>query len=83
MEISDQVHWSDVYQRGGVLVTYEMSRRSAGSWRVQKDQLCLDRGKELGCGCYEVWLSGNKAQLRSGESRLPLDGVLQKPTNRH
>jgi hypothetical protein len=59
-----------------------MGHQTVGKWRVQKDQLCLDRGKELGSGCYEVWVSGKNVQLKNGESSLPLEGVLKKPTGR-
>ena len=79
MELTDQVHWGDVYQRNGTLVTTEMGRKTAGKWRVQKDRLCLERTTEFGSGCYEVWLSGNDVQLKNEESTLPLEGVLQRP----
>jgi len=42
-----------------------MGHKSAGKWRIQKDQLCLDTGKEPGGGCYEVWLSGRNVELRN------------------
>jgi hypothetical protein len=57
-----------------------MGHRSVGKWRVQKDQLCLDHGSEPGGGCYEVWLSGTKVELRNHTSSLPLEAVLQRPT---
>jgi len=79
MEMTDQVHWGDVYSRNGVLVTTEMGHKTSGKWRVQNDRLCLDRAKELGSGCYEVWMSGSDVQLKSKESSLPLEGVLQRP----
>jgi hypothetical protein len=82
MEMTDEVHWGDVYRRNGALITTEMGHKTVGKWRVQKDQLCLDRGKELGNGCYEVWLSGKNVQLKNGGSSLPLEGVLKKPTDR-
>jgi hypothetical protein len=82
MEMTDEVHWGDIYERSGTLTTYSMGHKTSGRWRVQKDQLCLDRGKEPGGGCYEVWLSGKDVQLRNQESSLPLEGVLQKPTDR-
>jgi len=41
-----------------------MGHKTLGKWRIQKDQLCLDRGKDPGSGCYEVWLSGKKVELR-------------------
>jgi hypothetical protein len=83
MELTDEVHWDDFYQQNGVLVTNEMGHKTMGKWRVQQDQLCLDRGRELGSGCYEVWLSGKNVQLKSKESTLPLEGVLEKPKVQH
>jgi hypothetical protein len=78
MELTDQVHWDDFYQQNGVLVTNEMGHKTSGKWRIEKDQLCLDRGRELGSGCFEVWISGKNVQLRNRESSLPLEGVLEK-----
>jgi len=77
MEFSDGVHWRDVFEKNGVLTGNSMGRKSVGKWRVHKDQLCLDRGQELGSGCYDVWSSGNKVELRAG-SGLPLEGVLRR-----
>ena len=82
MELTDEVHWDDLYQQNGVLVTNEMGHKTTGKWRIQKDQLCLDRGKELGSGCYDVWLAGKNVQLKNNESSLPLEGVLEKPKDR-
>ena len=81
MEMTDGVHWADVFGSGGVLTTYSMSHKAVGKWSVQKDELCLDRGKDDG-GCYQVWLSGKKIELRREGSSLPMEGVLQKPTAR-
>jgi hypothetical protein len=82
MELTDEVHWDDLYQPNGVLVTNEMGHKTMGKWRIQKDQLCLDRGREMGNGCYEVWLARKNVQLRNNESSLPLEGVLEKPKYR-
>jgi hypothetical protein len=79
MEMTDQVHWGDVFQPNGVLVTTEMGHKTNGQWRVQKDQLCLQRATEIGSGCYDVWLSSKNVQLRGKDSTLPLEGVLQRP----
>ncbi len=81
MEMTDEVHWSDVFERGGTLTSYAMSRKSSGRWRVQKDELCIDRGKDSG-GCYEVWLAGKKVELRRKGSDLPLEGILRPPSRR-
>lgn len=82
MEMTDEVHWSDVFERGGTLTTYSMSRKSTGKWHVQKDELCIERGKDDG-GCYQVWMAGKKVELRREGSKLPLEGVLTKPKDRH
>jgi hypothetical protein len=83
MEVTDQVHWNDFYQPGGMLISNEMGRKTTGKWRIQKDELCLERGRDLGSGCYEVWLSGKNMQLKTKDSNLPLEGVLEKPKDRH
>jgi hypothetical protein len=82
MELTDESHWGEVFERNGTLATHSMGHTSVGRWWVRKDQLCLDHGKEPGGGCYEVWVSGNNAELRNQTSTLPLEGVLQKPTDR-
>jgi hypothetical protein len=78
MEMTDEVHWSEVYRRDGTLITYEMGGKRSGKWWVQKDELCQDRGKDLKA-CYEVWISGRKVELRAGGSSMPLEGMLGPP----
>jgi hypothetical protein len=58
-----------------------MGHKSVGKWSVRKDELCIDKGTEPGGACYEVWLSGNKVELRQPDIELPLEGVLGKPTD--
>ena len=81
MEITDEAHWADVFAANGTLTSYSMGRKSTGKWSVQKDELCIDRGADDG-GCYQVWLSGRKVELRRDGSSLPLEGVLQKQSSR-
>jgi hypothetical protein len=81
MEITDEVHWADVFAANGTLTSYSMGRKTIGKWNVQKDELCVDRGKDDG-GCYQVWLAGKKVELRREGSKLPLEGVLQKQSVR-
>ena len=81
MEITDEAHWADVFAANGALTSYSMGRKSTGKWHVQKDTLCIDRGQDDG-GCYQVWLSGMKVELRREGSTLPLEGVLQKQSVR-
>jgi len=79
MELTDEAHWGEVLERNGTLTITSMGHKSVGKWRIQKDQLCLDTGKEPGGGCYEVWLSGRNVELRNQASSAPLEVVLQKP----
>jgi len=81
MEITDEAHWADVFAANGTLTSYSMGRKSTGKWTLQKDELCIDRGSDDG-GCYQVWLSGRKVELRREGSSLPLEGVLQKQSVR-
>jgi hypothetical protein len=84
MEFTDHVHWVEAYGANGTLTTREMGKTRVGTWRVEEDQLCVDLGQEGGRACYEVWISGNKVELRTpGSSALPFQGMLQKsPTGR-
>ena len=79
MELTDEAHWGEIFERNGTLTITSMGHKSAGKWRIQKDQLCLDTGNEPGGGCYEVWLSGRNVELRNRASSTPLEAVLQKP----
>ena len=80
MELTDEAHWGEVFERNGTLTITSMGHKSVGKWWIQKDQLCLDTGKEPGAGCYEVWVSGKNVELRNQASSVPLEAVLQKPT---
>ena len=79
MELTDEAHWGEIFERNGTLAITSMGHKSSGKWRIQKDQLCLDTGDEPGGGCYEVWLSGRNVELRNQTSSTPLEAVLQKP----
>jgi hypothetical protein len=82
MEMTDNVHWADVFRPGGMLTSYEMSRKSDAKWSVDKDELCVDRGKDSG-GCYQVWMAAQKVELRREGLGAPLqEGVLQRPSPR-
>jgi hypothetical protein len=81
MELTDESHWGEIFGRNGTLASTSMGHKSAGKWRIRKDQLCLETGEAPGGGCYEVWISGTNVELRNQDSSLPLEGVLQKPTD--
>ena len=81
MEVSDEVHWRELYDRSGKVTSSSMGRKRTGKWRVEKDQLCVELEKESIANCYEVWVSGKKVKLQR-EGILPLEGVIGPPTGR-
>jgi hypothetical protein len=81
MELTDEVHWYDFYDRSGTILSSSMGRKRQGKWWIEKDQLCIDVDKESSVRCYDVLASGNNVQLR-GEGFIPLDAVLRLPINR-
>jgi hypothetical protein len=80
MELTDEAHWGEVFERNGTLTITSMGHKSIGKWLIHSDELCVETGKEPGGGCYEVWVSGNNVELRNQASNVPLEAVLQKPT---
>jgi hypothetical protein len=80
MELTDEVHWAYVFEKGGHLNIFSMGRPGTGAWKVEKDELCLDRPPDE-ARCYEVWVSGQNVQLRR-EPEIPDEGILQKPQKR-
>ena len=50
MQVTDEVHWRDVYERDGSLRSYSMGRTRSGKWFIQKDELCVDGVPGRGVG---------------------------------
>ncbi len=82
MQLTDEVHWRDIYDRDGTLRSYSMGTKEIGKWSIQKDELCLDLRHPDG-GCFEVWLSGARVKMRPSGLGLVVEGVLQTPTDRN
>ena len=82
MEMSDDVHWRDRYERNGTITSTSMGKNRSGTWRVEKNELCIDFSKDQG-GCYEVWLAGKKVEFRrQGFDGSIQEGTLQNPIGR-
>jgi hypothetical protein len=81
MELTDEVHWRELYGRGGTVTSDSMGRKRTGKWTVEKDQLCIEFDKDPPAKCYEVWMSGKKVELRR-EGLMPLQGVIEQPSGR-
>ena len=82
MELTDNVHWRDLYQPNGTVMSTSMGRNRAGKWGVENDQLCIEFEKEPVPKCYDVWLSGKQVELRH-EGLLPLQGTLELSSERN
>ena len=82
MQLTDEVHWRYVYDRDGTLRSYSMGTKKAGTWAIEKDELCL-YVKERDDGCYEVSLSGERIKMKPSGLGLSVEGVLQTPVDRH
>jgi hypothetical protein len=82
MELTDNVHWRDLYQRNGTVTSTTMGRKRTGKWRVERDELCIEFENEPIPKCYGVWTSGKQVELRR-EGLLPLQGSLEPPSGRN
>ena len=67
-------HWAFHFRQGGLLDTREMLKKLNGRWEIQGDRLCFALIDEE-MVCYEVWLSGTRARLRTGARGL--DGTIE------
>jgi hypothetical protein len=82
MQVTDEVHFRDVYDRDGTLRSYADGKSKVGKWAVEKDELCV-YFKEPDDGCYEVSLSGNRIEMKPAGLGLSIEGILQTPTDRN
>jgi hypothetical protein len=82
MQLTDEVHWRDVYNRDGTLRSYSDGKGRVGKWTVKKDELCI-YFKEPDDGCYEVFLSGDRIEMKPSGLGLSIEGILQAPTDRN
>jgi hypothetical protein len=82
MELTDNVHWRDLYQRNGTVMSTSMGHKRTGKWQIENDQLCIELEGEPIPTCYDVWLSGKQVELRR-EGVLPLQGTLEPASGRN
>ncbi len=80
-DFTDDVHWADAFRRDGRMTSYDMGKKTTGTWRVEKDQLCTALDDED--HCYLAWTSGTTVELRDPDGGAwTLDGVLERPSKR-
>jgi hypothetical protein len=75
-EVTDQVHYREVYERDGTFRSYLMGSKKRGKWTIQGDDLCVDLPEPDG-GCFEVTASGDKVVLTPKGLGSPSDGIVQ------
>ncbi len=83
MELTDEIHWAKQFAKDGTYVSFSMGVKRNGKWRVEKDELCIDRSRPTDEDrCFQVWLNGNRVQLRQKAIEVFDEGILQKPVQR-
>ena len=75
-EVTDQVHYREVYERDGTFRSYAMGSKKRGKWTVQGDDLCVDLPEPDG-GCFVVTASGQNVVLTPKGLGSPSDGIVQ------
>lgn len=82
MQLTDEVHYRDVYDRDGTLRSYAMGTHRVGKWVIDKDELC-QYFQQPDDGCFEVILTGDRIEMKPSGLGLSIEGILQKPTDRN
>ncbi len=75
-QLTDEVHYRFVYESDGTLRSYSMGAKQVGTWRVEKNELCLFL-KDTEDSCYRVTQSGKQFELKPTGLGGPLDGILE------
>jgi hypothetical protein len=68
VELTDNVHWRDLYQRNGTVMSTSMGHKRTGKWQIENDQLCIEFEKEPIPTCLRrvaLWKTGRAAARRS------------------
>ena len=81
MEITDEVHWAELYNRDGTFTSWAMGKKSTGQWYARRGELCLDDGQSP-AECKEVWMSGNNVEFRLPDGSVWTEGVLKSQARR-
>lgn len=75
-EVTDEVHYRDVYERDGTFRSYSMGSKKRGKWTIQGDDLCIDLPEPDG-GCFEVTAAGKSVVLALKGLGSPSDGIIR------
>jgi hypothetical protein len=75
-QLTDEVHYRFVYESDGTLRSYSMGTKEVGTWRIEKNELCLFL-KDTEDSCYRVTQSGKRFELKPTGLGGPIDGILE------
>jgi hypothetical protein len=77
-EITDASHWSMYLRPDGALIGTESSTRWTGTWKIEKNKLCMSNPSNRLLDCYDVWISGEKVSLRLNKGDGDFVAVIEK-----
>jgi hypothetical protein len=76
--VTDGAHWSDYFEKGGVLVSWSIGRKHTGKWEIRGDELCVTEAAGESPTCYEVWSAGDEISLRLQGIETTFTGYLRR-----
>jgi len=76
--VTDGAHWSNYFEKGGVLVSWSIGRKHTGKWEIRGDELCVTEEAGESPTCYEVWSAGDEISLRLQGIETTFTGYLRR-----
>jgi hypothetical protein len=76
-DITDSTHWVSYLRPDGALVSSEMGRKWTGTWKIQKNKLCMSNPNLESPNCNEVWMSGANIRMRENQDQETFDAVVE------
>ncbi|HKX06796.1 MAG TPA: hypothetical protein VJN67_01320 [Stellaceae bacterium] len=77
--VTDGAHWSDTFDKSGALVSWSQGRKSAGTWEIRGDELCIAEAAGADATCYQVWVARDEISLRIDGVESGFTGYLRNP----
>ena len=77
-DMTDSTHWVNYFRPDGVLLSDEMGRKWTGTWKIQKNKLCMSNPNLESLSCNEVWMSGANIRLRENQDQETFDATVEK-----
>ena len=75
--VAPSSHWVSYLRPDGVLLSSEMGRKWAGTWKIENNKLCMSN-PNLDLDCNEVRMSGANIRVRANRDQETFDAVVEK-----